>query len=61
MVDECEDEWRRPVCELWDQDLQGQDWAGATHARKDDLGVRMTSGWLGHSKGARGFSILCLL
>ena len=48
MVDECEDEWRHP-------DLQGEDWAGAMHARKDDLGVRMTSGWLGHRKGARGF------
>ena len=54
-------EWRHPVCELGDRDLQGQDWAGATHARKDDLGVQMTSGWLGHSKGAWRISVLCLL
>ena len=48
MVDECEDDWRRP-------DLQGGSGLALRMHRKADLGVWMTSRWLGHSNGARGF------
>ena len=48
-------EWRCPVCELGDRDLPGEDWAGTTHARKEDLDVQTMLGCWVSEKGIGGF------